>query len=210
MNHITECLIVGGIYFLIIRCRFVPSERAVLHIQTGKGCLFYLNPDNFALKVCLQNHFGCLADQQKHALKSARRLSLLFNSLAIQRAAGSAPWRAQQPSASSWPMIKAIWELVISITFKLFISIQLCASTPCQAKMPLFIKIIHLFHTSHLISCSCQSRTVERNSYGHISLTHPHVSIRTRWNSRRGGDTFKSVRWDAQLVENDLCLQGWK
>lgn len=130
MNHITECIIVGTIYFLIIQCRFVPSERAVLYIETGKGCLFYLKPDNFALKMCLQNHFGCLADQQKHALKSPRQLSLLFNSLAIQRAAGSAPRRAQQPSASSWPMMKAIWELIISIIFKLFfLNSALCINT---------------------------------------------------------------------------------
>lgn len=65
MNHITECIIVGTIYFLIIRCGSVPSESSVLHIHPGKCCLFFLKPDNFPLKVCVQKYFGLLGCSTK-------------------------------------------------------------------------------------------------------------------------------------------------
>lgn len=143
MNHITECIIVRTIYFLIIRCRFVPSERSVLHRHSGISGLFYLKTEKFGMKVCLHNHCGCTVDQEKHTLKSvmqilASLIFLLFKGLAIWRADGSAPWRAQQPSASSWPTNKTIWDFTIKSMFsnaplcKLWIDAMACIILFCD------------------------------------------------------------------------------
>lgn len=157
MNHRTECIIVRTIYFLIIRCRFVPSERPFLHRHSGKSCLFYLKTDKFGLKVCLHNHCGGAV--KKTALWSRRRrfspryysryLTVLLSEGQLDQHHGELS--SPQPSADQRLKQR---ENSLSIIFKLCFHIHLCAnfeSTPWRALfcfvMPIVMEIGHLFHT---------------------------------------------------------------
>lgn len=206
MNHITECIIVRTIYFLIIRYRLVPTERPALHRHSGKSAFSIWKQTNLVWK-CVFTITVVARLIKKNMLWSWRRrfspryysryLMVLLSEEQLDQHHGE----LSSPRPPADQRLKQ-YEISPSIIFKLYFQMNLCAnfkSTSWRAlfcfAMPIVMEIGHLFHTSRMLMTA-----VEQKWTGNCDGQPMHINL---WNSWGGAEGLL-------LREQDEMHKWWK